>query len=93
MQAESGDLSVYAETVSKDEIGELATFLNRMLKSLRTFDALKTRELAIARAKLSTIVANTTNTVFLYCLSKTSVMRSTMAPTKSNTAILIALQM
>ncbi len=65
MQAESGDLSVYAENVSKDEIGELATFLNRMLKSLRTFDALKTRQIFIARAKLKVAVSNSEEGVLI----------------------------
>jgi len=64
-QAESGDLSAYAEAGSKDEIGELATFLNKMLKSLRTFDALKTRELSVARAKLKMVISNSEDGVLI----------------------------
>ncbi len=44
-RAEKGDWGVTAKSISRDEIGELAIFFNRMMKQVRLNDFLKTQKI------------------------------------------------
>jgi nitrogen fixation/metabolism regulation signal transduction histidine kinase len=57
-QAESGNYDVSIPSTSRDEVGELATFLNRMMRQVKEHDLLKTRKIAQQQRKVETI-ANT----------------------------------
>ncbi|MBN2090687.1 HAMP domain-containing protein [candidate division KSB1 bacterium] len=55
-QAESGNYDVSIPSVSRDEVGELAKFLNRMMRQVKEYDILKTRKIAQQQRKVETIV-------------------------------------
>jgi len=55
-QAEAGDLGVSVETSSKDEVGELARFLNKLLAHLNTLDKLKSQKIYAIHNQLKLIV-------------------------------------
>lgn len=54
-QAESGNYDVSIPSASRDEVGELATFLNRMMRQVKEYDTLKTRKIAQQQRKVETI--------------------------------------
>jgi HAMP domain-containing protein len=54
-QAERGDLDVAALPAGSDEVGKLAGHLNRLLRQVRTFDALKTARMLRAERRLQTL--------------------------------------
>jgi nitrogen fixation/metabolism regulation signal transduction histidine kinase len=54
-QAESGNYDVSIPSASRDEVGELATFLNRMMRQVKEHDVLKTRKIAQQQRKVETI--------------------------------------
>ncbi|HEV8335430.1 MAG TPA: HAMP domain-containing protein [Candidatus Polarisedimenticolia bacterium] len=54
-QAERGDLDVAALPAGSDEVGKLAGHLNRLLRQVRTFDALKTDRMLRAERRLQTL--------------------------------------
>jgi len=55
-QAEAGDLDVLVATSSKDEVGELARFLNKLLTYLNTLDKLKSQKIYAIHNQLKLIV-------------------------------------
>lgn len=55
-QAEDGNLDVSVEMSSKDEVGELARFLNRLLAHLNTLDKLKSQKIYAIHNQLKLIV-------------------------------------
>jgi len=54
-QAESGNYDISIPSASRDEVGELATFLNRMMRQVKEHDLLKTRKIAQQQRKVETI--------------------------------------
>jgi HAMP domain-containing protein len=54
-QAERGDLDVAVLPAGSDEVGKLAGHLNRLLRQVRTFDALKTDRMLRAERRLQTL--------------------------------------
>lgn len=57
-QAERGDLDIATLETGSDEVGNLASHLNRVLRQLRTFDELKTERMLRAEARLQVLVEN-----------------------------------
>ncbi len=56
-QAENGDLTVSAQTVYKDEVGELARFFNRFIAQIKKLDSLKSQKIREIYNQF-TIIAN-----------------------------------
>ena len=54
-RAESGDYKITVPYQTSDEIGELAAFLNQLLKQVREYDDLKTEKIAQQQRKVETI--------------------------------------
>jgi len=57
-QAERGDLDVATLEMGSDEVGRLASHLNRVLRQLRSFDELKTNRMLRAERRLGVLVDN-----------------------------------
>lgn len=57
-QAERGDLDVAALETGSDEVGNLASHLNRLIRQVRTFDELKTARMLRAERRLDGLVDN-----------------------------------
>jgi methyl-accepting chemotaxis protein len=57
-QAERGDLDVSALETGSDEVGMLASHLNRLIRQVRTFDELKTERMLRAERRLDALVEN-----------------------------------
>ncbi len=55
-QAESGNYDVSIPSASRDEVGELAKFLNRMMRQVKEHDSLKTRKIAQQQRKVESVV-------------------------------------
>ena len=54
-QIQAGDLTLSVGHRARDEIGELADLLNRMMREFHTFDALKTRKIAEQQQRLQVL--------------------------------------
>lgn len=59
-RAETGDYDISIPFATRDEIGELALFFNRMIKQVKEYDALKTEKIAQQQKKVEAI-ANSVN--------------------------------
>jgi len=59
-RAETGDYDISIPFTTRDEIGELALFFNRMIKQVKEYDALKTEKNAQQQKKVEAI-ANSVN--------------------------------
>src|SRR6185436_8605724 len=57
-QAERGDLDIATLETGSDEVGNLASHLNRVLRQMRTFDELKTERMLRAEQRLQVLVEN-----------------------------------
>jgi nitrogen fixation/metabolism regulation signal transduction histidine kinase len=57
-QAERGDLDIAMLETGSDEVGNLASHLNRVLRQMRTFDELKTERMLRAEQRLQVLVEN-----------------------------------
>lgn len=64
-RAERGDYDVTAKSASKDEVGQLALFLNRMLRQVRTHDSLKTEKILTQQRKVEALANAITEGVLI----------------------------
>jgi len=64
-RAEQGDYGVTAKSASRDEVGQLALFLNRMLRQIKTYDDLKTEKIFTQQKKVEALVDAMTEGVLI----------------------------
>lgn len=64
-RAEQGDYEATAKSASEDEVGQLALFLNRMLRQVRTHDSLKTEKIFTQQKKVEALADAMTEGVLI----------------------------